>query len=76
MVIKPGPSLFGGHSCAVPVGTDRLATLIPRAAVTPGDPFGSLKAETPPSFLGNLLSLVAAGEASLSFSPAEQQRTC
>lgn len=58
----------GGHSCAVPVGTDQLATLIPRAAVTPGDPSCSLKAETPPLFLGNLLSSVAAREVS-SLSP-------
>lgn len=77
VVVKPGPSLLGGHSCSVPVGTDRLATLIPRAAVTPSDPSGSLKSETPPSFLGNLLSFVAAGEVSPSFSPAsKQQRTC
>lgn len=75
MVVKPG--LLGGQSCAVPVGTDRLATLISRAAVTPGDPSCSLKAETSPWFLGNLLSLVKAGEASPSFSPASKpQRTC
>lgn len=50
------------------MGTDKLATLIPRAAVIPGDPSCLLKAETPPLFLGNLLSSIATREVS-SLSP-------
>lgn len=78
MVTEPGPSVLGGGlSCALPVGTHRLPTPIPGVAVTPADHSGSLKPEPLPSFQGNLLSLVAVGEVSRSFSPATQKRrTC
>jgi hypothetical protein len=74
---EAGPSFPGGRSCALPQGTHRLATPIPRAAVALGGHSRFTYTGSLSPFQGNLPSLAAEGKVSPPVSlGTKQRRTC